>query len=140
MLDRKYAIILCHKTDVPARMWSTVTGALECKKTGARSYNKWPCVQWVWNHITIIFTLLMEMNEDCHICRAMLHINKAYIRCIHCNVQFCVGYSRNSHMLSPSPCIISLSVTYLPERLSTPTMSIRSIVIQLTFHAVKNFL
>jgi len=105
-----------------------VTGALKCKKTGARSYYKWPIVQRVWNHITMIFTILMEMNADCHTCRAMLHINKAYNGCIHCNVQFCVGYSRNSHMLSPSLYIISLSVTYLPERLSTPTMFIRNIV------------
>jgi len=39
VLERKSGITLCHKTDVPARMWNTVTGASECKKTGARSYN-----------------------------------------------------------------------------------------------------
>ena len=53
---------------------------------------------------------------------------------------FCVGYSRNNHILSPSLCIISFSVTYSPKRLSTPTLFMRSTVISLTFHAVINIL
>jgi hypothetical protein len=109
------------------------------KQTGARSRNKWPCVCWVWNHMIIIFLLLMELNEDCHTCKSIFHINKVQLSQIHYNAYFCVGYSRNSCMLSPSLCPVFFKGTYLPERLSTPTLSIRSIVTALILHAVKNF-